>query len=76
MIALVKVVNQKREDAKVAVRNVRRHSHDELRKAQKNHDLSEDELRNSEDSLQELTDKHVEMVEGAAKSKEEELLDV
>lgn len=73
---LVKVVNQKREDAKVAVRNVRRHSHDELRKAQKNHDLSEDELRNSEDSLQELTDKHVEMVEGAAKSKEEELLDV
>lgn len=73
---LVKVVHQKMEDAKVAVRNVRRHSHDELRKAQKNHELSEDELRNSEDSLQELTDKHVDLVEGAGKAKEEELLDV
>lgn len=73
---LVKVVHQKMEDAKVSIRNVRRHSHDELRKAQKNHELSEDELRNSEDSLQELTDKHINMVDGAGKTKEEELLDV
>ncbi len=73
---LVKVVHQKMEDAKVAVRNVRRHAHDELRKAQKNNEMSEDELRRSEDGLQTLTDKHIEFVDGAGKTKEDELLDV
>ena len=73
---LVKVVHQKTEDAKVAVRNVRRHAHDELRKSHKSHEMSEDELRHSEESLQELTDNHIELVESAGKAKEEDLLDV
>ena len=73
---LVRVVHNKTEEAKVAVRNVRRHAHDELRKAQKNHELSEDELRNAEDELQTVTDKHIDLVEASGKAKEEDLLDV
>jgi ribosome recycling factor len=73
---LVKVVHQKMEDAKVAVRNVRRHSHDELRKSHRNGEMSEDELRLSEEALQTLTDRHVELVDGEGKKKEEDLLDV
>jgi len=73
---LVKVVHQKMEDAKVAVRNVRRHAHDDLRRSQKNHEMSEDELRQSEETLQTLTDKHVELVDEVGKAKEEDLLDI
>ena len=73
---LVKVVHQKMEDSKVAVRNVRRHTHDELRKLQKNHEMSEDELRLSETKLQELTDSHVEMIDQEGKAKEDDLLEV
>ena len=48
---LVKVVGHKTEDARVAVRNVRRHAHDELRKLEKNGDLSKDELHRMEEDL-------------------------
>lgn len=73
---LVKVVGHKAEDARVAVRNVRRHAHDELRKMERGGDLSEDERRRTEDELQQLTDQHVETIDEVAKKKEAELLEV
>ncbi len=73
---LVKVVGHKAEDARVAVRNVRRHAHDELRKMEKDGDLSEDGRRNMEEELQKITDQHVSTIDEVGKKKEAELLEV
>jgi ribosome recycling factor len=72
---LVKLVHGKAEEARVAVRNVRRHVHDELRKAEKDGDVSQDELKRHEDELQKLTDAHIATIEAEAKRKETELLE-
>lgn len=72
---LVKLVHGKAEEARVAVRNVRRHVHDELRKAEKDGDVSQDELKRHEDELQKLTDAHITSIDGEAKRKETELLE-
>jgi ribosome recycling factor len=72
----VKLVHTKAEEARVAVRNVRRHAHDELRKSEKDGDLSQDELKRAEEELQKMTDAHVHTVDVEAKKKEAELLEV
>lgn len=72
---LVKMLHNKTEDARVAVRNVRRHSHDELRKAEKD-GLSQDELKRSEEELQKITDRHIGTIDTESKKKEQELLEV
>ncbi len=72
---LVKLVHGKAEEARVAVRNVRRHVHDELRKAEKDGDVSQDELKRHEDELQKLTDAHIGTIDNEAKRKETELLE-
>lgn len=72
---LVKLVHGKAEEARVAVRNVRRHVHDELRKAEKDGDVSQDELKRHEDELQKLTDAHITTIDSEAKRKETELLE-
>ncbi|MFD3204427.1 ribosome recycling factor, partial [Bacillus sp. LR_5] len=56
---LVKVVKKYAEDAKVAVRNVRRDANDDLKKLEKNGDITEDELRASTEDVQKLTDEYV-----------------
>jgi len=73
---LVKVVHHKTEEARVAVRNVRRHVHDELRKLEKDGLISQDELRRHEEDLQKLTDQHIATIESEGKRKEEDLLEV
>jgi ribosome recycling factor len=73
---MVKLVHHKAEEARVAVRNVRRHTHDELRKAEKDGDLSQDELKRHEDELQRITDQHVATIDTEGKKKEAELLEV
>ncbi|MFD3204429.1 ribosome recycling factor, partial [Bacillus sp. LR_5] len=56
---LVKVVKKYAEEAKVAVRNVRRDANDDLKKLEKNGDITEDELRASTEDVQKLTDEYV-----------------
>jgi ribosome recycling factor len=73
---LIKVVHQRAEEARVAVRNVRRHSKEELEKLEREHTISEDELRRAEKELQKLTDQHVAEVDDALVHKEKELLEV
>ena len=73
---LVKLLHNKTEDARVAIRNVRRHAHDELRKAEKDGDVSQDDLKRSEEELQKMTDRHVASIDAEAKKKEAELLEV
>ncbi len=73
---MVKMVHTKSEDARVAVRNVRRHVHDELRRAEKDGDVSEDDLKRHEEELQKLTDQHIALIDVEGRKKENELLEV
>lgn len=73
---LVKVVHKKAEDARVAVRNVRRDSLDHLRKLQHDKQISDDDERRAQERLQKLTDKYVAEVDQHGHTKEQELLEV
>ena len=73
---LVKVVRKSQENAKVAIRNTRREANDEIKKMEKNKELSEDERRQSEEKIQEITDKYIEEIDLITKQKEEELMEI
>lgn len=73
---LVKQVHKRAEEGRVAIRNVRRDAQDELKKAGKASDASEDETRRLTDQIQKLTDGFVAEIDRAGKEKEAELLEV
>ncbi|RJQ44188.1 MAG: ribosome recycling factor [Gaiellales bacterium] len=73
---LVKVVKGLAENARVAVRNVRRHVLQDIKDLQKGGEISEDELHWAEDEMQKVTDAHTEKVDEMLKHKEEEILEV
>ena len=73
---LVKLVKRAGEEAKVAVRNVRRDANDDLKKLQKDGEMTEDELRRSTDDVQKLTDKTIVKVDEVAEKKEKEIMEV
>ena len=73
---LVKVVHRKAEDARVAVRNIRRDEVDHLRKVEKDGHVSKDEIEAKLGELQKLTDTYVARVDEAQKKKEAEILEV
>ena len=73
---MVKVAKGKGEDAKIAIRNVRRKANEELHRIQKDGEAGEDEVGRAEKQLQHLTDKYVSQVEELVKHKEAELLEV
>ncbi|WP_335870747.1 ribosome recycling factor [Bacillus sp. 2205SS5-2] len=73
---LVKLVKKESEEAKVAVRNVRRDANDDLKKLQKNGELTEDDLRGYSDDVQDLTNSHIEQIDSITKDKEKEILEV
>lgn len=73
---LVKLVKKYAEEAKVAVRNVRRDVNDDLKKIQKDGELTEDELRRSTDEVQKLTDKYISEIDAVAENKEKEIMEV
>ena len=73
--ALVKDVKKKGEDAKVAVRNVRRDGNDFLKKLGKE-DVSEDEIKELEDQLQKLTDKFGKDIDKLVEAKSKEIMTV
>lgn len=73
---LVKVVGKKTEEGKIALRNVRREAIEELRKREKSHEISEDDLHRVQDEVQKLTDEFVAELEELQTAKEEELMEV
>ncbi|MBC1456359.1 ribosome recycling factor [Listeria sp. FSL L7-1582] len=73
---LVKEVKKEAEDAKVAIRNVRRDANDDLKKLEKSGDITEDDLRNFTEDVQKLTDASIKKLDEIAKSKEEEIMEV
>ena len=73
---LAKDVKKKGENAKVAIRNMRRDGNDAFKKLSKSEDISEDEIKDLEDSLQKLTDKYIANVDKAVEEKTKEILTV
>ena len=73
---LAKDVKKEAENAKIAIRNIRRDAIDEYKKQQKNGDITEDDLRGLEKDVQTLTDNSIKEVEKIAADKEKELLEV
>ena len=73
---LVKVVGKFAEESRVQIRNVRREANDQLKKAEKDGDITEDELRTAQDSVQQTTDRFTDEIEELSKTKEEEILEV
>ena len=71
---LIRVVRQIAEDGRVAIRNVRRHTKDDMEALEG--EISEDDIRRGEKELQELTDDHVHKLDELLEHKEEELLEV
>ena len=74
--ALVKDVKKKGENAKIAIRNIRRDGNDAIKKEQKANEISEDEAKQFEDKIQKLTDKYVGYVDKAVEDKSQEILTV
>lgn len=73
---LVKDVKKKGENAKVAIRNIRRDANDVLKKQSKANELSEDELKDLEDKVQKITDKYINEVDKVIEEKSKEILTV
>ncbi len=73
---LVKVVGKYAEEARVQVRNIRREANDQLKKSEKDGDLTEDGLRSAQDDVQKETDHFVNEIDKLAKNKEKEIMEV
>ncbi|MCS7052756.1 MAG: ribosome recycling factor [Ignavibacterium sp.] len=72
----VKIVRKFGEDAKIAIRNVRRDTNEHLKKEQKEKKMSEDELKIAENEVQKLTDQHIKLIDDILKHKEAEIMEV
>ena len=73
---LAKDVKKKGDNAKVAVRNVRRDANDAFKKQNKAGEISDDELKGTEDDIQKLTDKYTALIDKAVENKTKEILTV
>jgi ribosome recycling factor len=73
---LVKVVHARLEDCRVAVRNIRRDVHKDMRDYEKEKLISEDDLKRGEEDLQKITDRHIEEINADGEKKEREIMEV
>ena len=73
---LTKDVKKKGEDAKVAIRNIRRDANDYIKKEQKANEISEDEQKDAEAEVQKLTDQFVKKIDEMVESKSKEIMTV
>ncbi len=73
---LVKFLHKRMEEARVAIRNIRRSANDDLKEFEKEKLISEDELERGEAEVQKLTDQHIALVEEAGKKKEKDIMEL
>ncbi len=73
---LVKEIRKTAEDAKVAVRSIRRDGIDEFKKKQKDSEITEDELHTAEEQIQKITDKKIEEIDSILSNKEKEIMSI
>ena len=73
---LVKIVNKKAEDAKVAMRNIRRDANEAIKKLEKGKQITEDDRKEAQEKIQKLLDKFIKLVDGVKAAKEKEVMEV
>ena len=73
---LVKTVGKKAEEAKVAIRNIRRDGNDAIKKLEKAKEITEDDSKNGQESVQKLADKYIKTVDTLREAKEKEIMEV
>ena len=73
-IELVKQIHKIIEDGRIAIRNIRRDANEQLKKLEKSHEISEDNLKRALDNIQEVTNQHIETLNQIQDSKEKEIL--
>ncbi len=73
---LAKSAKASAEGARIAIRNVRRDAMEELKKLQKNGDISEDQQKDGENKIQKMTDKAIDQVAKVAEAKEKEIMEI
>ena len=73
---LVKLCKHYAEESRVAVRNIRRDANDHFKRQEKEHEISEDDLRRLEAEIQKATDAHIAEIEEMLKRKEAEIMEV
>ncbi len=71
---LQKDISKRGEEAKVAIRNVRRDAMDDIKKLKKNNEITEDDQKDGEKKLQDITDDFIKQAEAITKKKEEEVI--
>ena len=74
--SIVKTVNKKAEEAKVAMRNVRRDGNEAIKKLEKAKEITEDESKKGQEDVQKLVDKYIKLVDTARATKEKEVMEV
>lgn len=75
-VELTKVVRKNAENSKVAIRNIRRDSIDQIKKMEKNNELTEDDRKKAEEEIQNITDKYIKEIDAVTENKEEELMEI
>jgi len=73
---IVKLVKKIAEDAKVAVRNIRRDANEALKKKEKEKKISEDDRKHGENEVQKITDEHIKLIDELVKKKEKEIMEI
>jgi ribosome recycling factor len=73
---LIRHMHKLAEEGRVGVRNVRRDANDQIKKAEKEHEISEDNSKRAIANVQEITDKYIKEIDAAVKSKEEDIMTV
>ncbi len=73
---LVKVVGKKAEEAKVAMRNIRRDANEAIKKLEKDKKITEDDRKDAQDKMQKMLDKYIKLVDGTKTAKEKEVMEV
>ncbi|HHV83562.1 MULTISPECIES: ribosome recycling factor [Tepidanaerobacter] len=73
---LLKLAKKKAEEARVSIRNIRREYNENLKKMEKSGEISEDELKRSQEEIQKLTDKYIEEVDKMLAAKETDIMEV
>lgn len=73
---IVKDIRKIAEEARIAIRSIRRDSIDNFRKMQKNSEITEDELKAAEDEVQKITDKNIESIDQILANKEKEVMSI
>jgi ribosome recycling factor len=73
---MVRLVKKLGEDGKIAVRNIRRDANDKLKKAEKNSEISEDDLNKGQRQIQDYTDKYIDKISEMVELKEQEVMEV